>query len=138
MIYACIKKIQKSLRDHRLKILIESDVPPVSCDFSLMTILLYHLLTNAIEYSPPLSTIEIGAEVYDGTLVLSVSDEGKGIPEDRMELVFEKFYRLRGTASTGLGLGLAIVKSISEIHHGDIKVQNRETGGTKFSLILPL
>ena len=103
-----------------------------------MTILLHHLIMNAVEYSPPHSTIEIDAEAFDGTFALSVSDEGKGIPEDMVELVFEKFYRVKGTVSAGLGLGLAIVKSIAEIHQGWIQVQNREVGGTKFSLIIPL
>jgi two-component system, OmpR family, sensor histidine kinase KdpD len=138
LINGCVKKIQKSLKQHHVKINVAKSTPPVSFDFSLMTILVHHLLTNAIEYSPPHTTIEVEAEVFDGTFVLSVSDEGKGIPEDMMELVFEKFYRLRGTASTGLGLGLAIVKSIAEMHNGYIKVQNRPVGGTKFSLILPL
>jgi signal transduction histidine kinase len=85
-----------------------------------------------------MTTIEIAADHFNGTFVLSVSDEGKGIPEDMIERVFEKFYRLEGTASTGLGLGLSIVKSIAEIHNGFIKVQNRETGGTTFSLLLPI
>jgi two-component system sensor histidine kinase KdpD len=137
LVDVCLKKIRHSLKQHHLKVHIPNNLPSLTCDFSLMTILLHHLLTNAIEYSPPSSTIEIEAEAYDGTFVLSVLDEGKGIPEDMMELVFEKFYRLRGTVSTGLGLGLAIVKSIAEVHRGYIKVQNRETGGTKFSLILP-
>jgi two-component system, OmpR family, sensor histidine kinase KdpD len=138
LINTCLERSQKLLKSHHVQINIARNLPVITFDFSLMTILLYHLLMNAIEYSPPHTTIEIGAELFDGTFVLSVSDEGKGIPEDMMELVFEKFYRLRGTASTGLGLGLAIVKSIAEIHHGYIKVQNRTTGGTKFSLILPM
>lgn len=54
------------------------------------------------------------------------------------ELIFEKFYRLRETPSTGLGLGLSIVKAIAEIHNGTIRVQDRTHGGTTFSLILPL
>lgn len=138
LITTCIKKIEKSLKQHRLVIKKDEYIPYVFFDFSLMSILLHHLLMNAIEYSPVGSTIEIAVEVFDDTFVLSVSDEGKGIPEDMIELVFEKFYRLRGTASTGLGLGLAIVKSIAEMHHGDIRVQSRISGGTKFSLILPV
>jgi two-component system, OmpR family, sensor histidine kinase KdpD len=138
LIDTSVKKVQSALKRHQVKIKVHKNVPPISCDFSLMTILLHHLLTNAIEYSPPHSAIEVEAEVFDGTFVLSVSDEGRGIPEEVRELVFEKFYRVSGTASTGLGLGLAIVKSIAEIHHGYIKVQSRITGGTTFSLILPL
>ena len=137
-IRACCEEIQQSLRLHHIQIHVPKNIPRIAFDFSLMTILLRHLLINAIEYSPPHSTIEIEAEVFDSNFILSVSDEGKGIPEDTINLVFEKFYRVEGTVSTGLGLGLSIVKSIADIHHGTITVHNRETGGTKFSLILPL
>ena len=137
-IHTCCEEMQTAFKNHRLKVQIPPQAPLVPFDLTLLTILLRHLLFNAIEYSPPQSTIEIEAELYNGTFALSVSDGGKGIPEDVMDLVFEKFYRVEGTASTGLGLGLAIVKSIADIHHGIIKVHNRPTGGTTFSLILPL
>lgn len=134
----CCMQIQGLLKQHKLKVSIEPNIPQVAFDISLMSILMRHLLLNAIEYSPEASTIEIEASLYDDTLVLSVLDEGRGIPEDVLDLVFEKFYRVEGTPSSGLGLGLAIVKSIADIHHGSIHVYNRPTGGTKFSLILPL
>jgi two-component system, OmpR family, sensor histidine kinase KdpD len=130
--------IKHHLKQHRLEVLIADDLPQVPFDFSLISLLLHNLLMNAIEYSPPQSTIIIEAAHLNKTFILSVLDEGKGIPEGELELIFEKFYRVHGTISTGLGLGLAIVKAIAEIHEGRIKAHNRPTGGAKFSLILPI
>ena len=132
------EEIKSVLQNHHLKIDIDANLPLIACDPSLMNILLHHLLMNAIEYSPPQSTITIEAKQLNGTFLLSVLDEGIGIPEEDLDLIFEKFYRVQGTVSTGLGLGLAIVKAITEIHHGTIRVHNRPTGGSQFSLILPL
>jgi two-component system sensor histidine kinase KdpD len=71
-------------------------------------------------------------------LKLSVSDEGKGIPQDQLDTIFEKFFRLPGATSPGFGLGLSIAKTIAEIHNGYLTVVNREVRGSKFSLYLPL
>lgn len=138
LIDSCLKKLQTTLKNHSVKVRIQENLPEITFDFTLMSILLHHLLLNAVEFSPRHTTIEIHALTFDSTFALSVLDQGRGIPEDMMDLVFEKFYRVRGTVSAGLGLGLAIVKSIADIHHGWIQVQNREGGGTQFSLILPL
>ncbi len=124
--------------NHRLLLNLADNIPPFPFDYSLMKILLQNLLSNAIQYSPPGTTIEVDATLDDTTFILAILDEGQGIPEDKLDRVFEKFYRVKGTSTTGLGLGLAIVKSIAEIHNGWITVQNRSTGGSKFSLIIPL
>ncbi len=138
LIESCLHKTRPHLKQHQLKVNIPKNFPFFIFDFSLIEILLNNLLINAIDYSPPGTLIEIEAEVFGDTLVVSIADEGPGIPEDMMDLVFEKFYRIPGTSSPGIGLGLAIAKSIAEIHHGRIKAQNRPTGGAKFSLILPV
>jgi K+-sensing histidine kinase KdpD len=138
LIHTCHKEIQYALKQHHFEVRIAENVPLIACDFSLMNILIHHLLMNAIEYSPPQSAIIVEAGLLDNTFFLSVLDEGRGIPEDVMDRVFEKFYRVHGTVSPGLGLGLAIVKAIAEIHNGEITVRNRSTGGTQFSLLLPL
>lgn len=138
LIHAAHEEIKSVLKNHYLKTDIDKNIPLISCDPSLMNILLHHLLMNAIQYSPPQSTITIEATLLNGSFILAVMDEGRGIPDEDLDLVFEKFYRVQGTVSTGLGLGLAIVKAITEIHHGTIRVQNRSTGGARFSLILPL
>lgn len=138
LIASCLKKLEKALKKHHLVVAVAKDIGKVAFDFPLMEILLSNLLTNAAEYSPPDTVIEIEAASINAVFILSVADEGKGIPEDLMELVFEKFYRVPGTTSTGIGLGLPIAKSIAEIHGGSIQAENRPSGGAKFTVSFPL
>lgn len=120
---------------------IECKIPPqplfFSFDFNLLKLALNNLILNAIEYSPPSSLILIQVEVLENAFCLSTLDEGPGIPEEVLPLIFDKFYHV-SDKSQGLGLGLAIVKSVVDIHQGKIEVKNREGKGTEFSLILPV
>lgn len=137
LVNKCTKKFELELKEYTLVIKISENLPKISFDFSLMEVLLNNLLLNAIQYSPKKTVLEIEAELINGSFVLSVSDQGPGIPEDVIHLIFEKFYRIPGTKSTGLGLGLAIASYIASIHQGEIKVHNRPTGGAKFFVVLP-
>ncbi len=77
----------------------------------------------------------------DGSVELSVSDEGPGIPEEDLSRVFERFYRVdksRARDPGGTGLGLAIVKHLIELHHGSVRAENRPEGGTRVTITLPL
>ncbi len=99
-----------------------------------------NLITNAIKYSPPGGSISISAKVENNYLVIRVSDTGFGIPEEDLERIFVRFYRVKDSQTReihGTGLGLAIVKSIIEAHHGRIKVESRLGEGTTFTVILP-
>lgn len=139
LIDACCKNIKKSQSTHKIKVTLPESLPLVSFDYDLIYLLLSHLISNAVEYSPQGSTVEIKAETVEDIFVLSVTDEGNGIPPDQLDLIFEKFYRLPEAASSpGAGLGLAIAKTIAEIHKGRLKVENVPGRGAKFSLILPL
>lgn len=138
LIHGCVKNIKKSTNSHQFSVRIQHHLPKISFDYNLIELLLYNLIFNAVEYSPPNSTIEVEAHLHGDHCVLSVIDEGPGIPQDKIETVFEKFYRVPGSESSGLGLGLAIAKTIAEIHGGYLKAQNRELGGSVFSLYLPL
>lgn len=138
LIEECCKNSKKSHNAHTITIKIEEHLPFVYIDYYLVQILLYNLILNALEYSPPATYIEIEAKTVQSFLVLSISDEGKGIPEDQLDVIFEKFYRLPDETSPGIGLGLAIAKTIAEIHQGYLKAENLPTKGAKFSLFLPL
>lgn len=138
LVCECIENIKKSTNTHHFSMRIQKDLPKIPFDYDLIELLFYNLVFNSIEYSPAQSTIEIESHLYGDHLVLSVADEGQGIPPDMIESVFEKFYRVPGTSSSGLGLGLAIAKTIAEIHGGRLKAQNREMGGSIFSLFLPV
>lgn len=130
--------VKKSMDGHKLSVHVANDLPLVSFDMSLLKVLVCNLLYNAMEYSPPDSTVEIDARIVEDSLVLSVSDQGKGIPDNMLDAVFEKFFRVPGTSSSGLGLGLSIAKSIAEIHGGILQAENKPHGGACFSLVLPL
>ena len=106
-------------------------------DFRLMKIALKNVLINACEYSPPKGAVDISVQVVEVEFKISVMDEGSGIAQEIMPLIFEKFYRLPGAKLEGIGLGLTIVKSVVDLHQGRLEVKNRDGKGTEFSVILP-
>ena len=82
--------------------------------------------------------IEVSAARDDSSLVFSVADHGAGLAPGEENKVFEKFYRGPGTRPGGLGLGLSIARQLVEAHGGQIVAQNREDGGARFSIRLPI
>ncbi len=106
----------------------------------LMHQALANLLQNAIDFSPENGRIELKAEVEEGELVLTVADEGAGIPDYAVARVFDKFYSLQrpdtGRKSTGLGLNL--VREVAATHDGSVRLANRTAGGTVAVMVLPL
>ncbi len=101
---------------------------------------LVNLIDNAVAYSPPGTRVAIGVRGRDGTVEISVSDQGIGIAETDLERVFERFYRAdpaRSRATGGTGLGLAIVKHIATNHGGGVSVWSVEGSGSTFTLRLP-
>jgi len=133
-----INKLGKNLGLHKVEIDMPKDLPLVKMDFRLLEHALANLLLNAAAYSPAKTTIRISAMRVATTMCVSVEDQGPGIPENLMDKVFEKFFRVPGTPTGGVGLGLSIVKNIAEIHKGSVQVENRPQGGAKFTVALPL
>ena len=72
-----------------------------------------------------------------GKLIIAVVDGGKGIPPDDLERIFDKFYRVPGTASGGTGLGLSICRGLVEAHGGTLTAENAPGGGARFVISLP-
>jgi signal transduction histidine kinase len=93
-----------------------------------------NLVENAINYSPPGTTVEI---VVEDSGAVRILDEGPGIKEDERELIFQRFWRRDRRRTEGAGLGLSIVRRIADTHAATISVENRPTGGAKFSLRFP-
>ena len=101
---------------------------------------LVNLVGNAVAYSPAGTRVAVGVRRRDGTVEISVSDQGIGIAEADLERVFERFYRsdpARSRATGGTGLGLAIVKHVATNHGGDVSVWSVEGSGSTFTLRLP-
>jgi heavy metal sensor kinase len=100
-----------------------------------------NLLDNAIKYTPSGRTIDLRVEARDKRACLSVSDNGGGIPESELPYVFDRFFRgtqTRAQSPDGTGLGLSIVRSVCTAHGGDVTVENLQTGGCRFQVVLPL
>ena len=100
---------------------------------------LRNLVENAVHYSPEAAAIQLEATHDDGTIRISVSDSGPGIPPDDLSRVFERFYRVDKSRSRpgGTGLGLAIVKHLIELHGGQALAENKPDGGARFVITLP-
>lgn len=113
------------------------DAPLLDVDMALMVQVLVNLLDNAAKYSPVQAPIRLLGRLEGEDVILSVADEGVGIPLEDLERVFDKFYRVQTPAGpSGTGLGLAIARGIVEAHGGRIWAQNRPGGGTIISIQL--
>jgi two-component system phosphate regulon sensor histidine kinase PhoR len=101
---------------------------------------LRNLIENAANYAPEGTTITLSAARSDDHISLLVEDEGPGIPESDLQRVFERFYRVdkaRSRETGGTGLGLSIVKHLVGLHGGDVRAENRPTGGARFVVRIP-
>lgn len=101
---------------------------------------LRNLLSNALSFSPPDGAILMTARREDGKVLVTVEDDGPGIPENKLEAIFDRFYTERPESEkfgTHSGLGLSISKQIAEAHGGSLKASNRAQGGARFTLTLP-
>jgi two-component system phosphate regulon sensor histidine kinase PhoR len=99
-----------------------------------------NLVDNAVKYTPPGGSVEVGVEVRDDGVHLVVEDTGPGLAPEHLPRVFERFYRAdpsRSRAEGGTGLGLAIVKHIALAHGGRVGATNRPEGGARFEVVLP-
>ena len=116
----------------------EEDLP-IAADSAKLARVFNNILKNAVAYSYDNTEIEIDAEKHDNTIHVSISNFGKTIPKQKLDMIFEKFYRLddaRSTNTGGAGLGLAIAKEIVVAHGGSISVTS-EKQITTFTVDLP-
>jgi signal transduction histidine kinase len=130
--------------DVTVKNLVRHDLPEIYCDGQRIEQVLVNLLTNAIKFSLPASEIIISAE-FETSLTgpsvrFCVADHGRGIPEDALPRVFDKFYQVQSSTESrtkGTGLGLSIVRRIIELHGGQVSVESAVNQGSRFCFTLP-
>jgi two-component system phosphate regulon sensor histidine kinase PhoR len=99
-----------------------------------------NLLDNAVKYSPAGSPVKTGAYISGNELFIEVRDQGIGIPQEHLERIFERFYRVdraRSREAGGTGLGLSIVRHIALIHQGRVEVESHAGEGSLFRLVIP-
>jgi two-component system, NtrC family, sensor histidine kinase HydH len=110
------------------------EIPPFFLDGQLMERVIYNLVLNAAQASPPNGSITVKTRESDGTVEITVIDRGSGIPPKLIESIFNPFYT---TKSSGVGLGLAIVSKIVDEHGGSIAVESEPGEGSVFRVYLP-
>ncbi len=156
LIYSVVNRLEENLGHHKLNIAIEKDIPFYKLVYVLVEQILYNLLYNASIYTPKYSDIFISAKNANdktyaltpttkeksevvaeiNSLIVQVEDRGSGFPEDELEKVFDRFYRLQNTKTGGTGLGLSIVKGFVEAHDGKVTLDN-VPHGARFTVEIP-
>lgn len=114
---------------------------PVFVDKGMIEVVISNLLSNAIKFTPQGGHIEISMGKQADEVWIVVSDDGIGIPSDKLERIFTRFYQVEDHMRRhyeGMGLGLAIAKELVELHHGRIWVENKKPKGSRFFVALPL
>jgi signal transduction histidine kinase len=118
---------------------LDPGLPRLHIDPTRVEQALENLLANAIQHTPPGSLVTVAGRLEgigrEGFAVCSVEDEGPGIPPENLARVFEPFFTRR---KGGTGLGLSIVKRVVEAHGGQVIAENRQDGGARFTLLVPL
>lgn len=137
-----LQHINRKSKEHIIRVSSSEDLILVNIDAKLIVQVMINLLDNAIKYTPPGSVIEIhtGKLKESQQVVVSVSDDGPGIPDDQKPHIFDMFYsgaNKIADSRRSLGLGLSLCKSIVTAHGGTIRVTNRDPKGTVFTFTLP-
>lgn len=135
-----VQRLAKLAADAGVTVALRTDPVIIQGNETLLEQMIYNLVENAIRYNREEGRVLV--EVYEeDAAVIRVNDTGAGIPADKLEKIFERFYRLEKSRSKelgGTGLGLAIVKHAALYHGGDVAVESEEDAGTRFTVRLPL
>jgi two-component system sensor histidine kinase KdpD len=138
LLQSAIETERESIDGREIRLDVPDNIPLALLDHALIEQAVAKLLANAASYTQPKLPIEIDAEYRAEQLVLSVSDRGPGFPMESAEKLFEKFYRGDGRKTGGLGLGLSIARGFVEAHGGKLTAENRDGGGARFIIWLPV
>ena len=137
-IVALLGEVKDQLSDGETVTVVPEKSIFLQCRRTALKRALSNIVNNALAYGGGRATIDI--QDYDHEIVITVEDEGPGVPEDELENVFTPFYRIersRNRDSGGAGLGLAVARTVVRGHGGDIKLANRPEGGLRQTVVLP-
>ncbi len=135
-----VMSVSAKEREQTLTMKCESDIPDVTADKEKLQQVIINIVSNAIKYTPKGGNVAITAKNSGEFFLISVSDNGIGIPKDDLPRIFERFYRVeksRTSDAGGTGLGLAIAKEIIDAHGGDIKIDSEIGRGTHVDVFIP-
>jgi two-component system sensor histidine kinase KdpD len=138
LVRATLRELGSLLAKNIVSTRLDSNLPLIRADFTLLQQALANLLINAATHTPAETRIEISACRAGGELRLRVADTGPGLPPDHVGRVFDLFHRPPGSKPGGTGLGLAIVKGFVEAQGGRVQASNQTTGGAAFDIYMPI
>ncbi len=127
-------------RNHTLTRSCDPDIPVITADREKLQQVIINIVSNAVKYTPEGGKIDISAKAEKNFAVITVTDNGVGIPEEDLPRIFERFYRVeksRASDAGGTGLGLAIAKEILDAHGGDITIESAVGKGSKVTVMIP-
>ena len=132
-----LDRMRHTADEHRFEIDIPENLPLLPVDYVQMEQVFTNLVSNSLKYAPAHSVIHISAHVADNLIHIQVSNQGPKVPQEDLERIFDKFYRVTAADRvTGTGLGLSICKGIVEAHGGNIWAENL-SDGLAFNFTLP-
>jgi two-component system, OmpR family, sensor histidine kinase KdpD len=137
LIGIAFNELKEELKNRRINITIEENLPLIRADINLLKQALVNILHNSAIHTLPDGEISVNAGLFTyDKIFIQIDDQGSGVPEETLGRLFEKFYRVPGSKSGGTGLGLTIAKALVEIHGGKIFARNRVEGGLRISILL--
>ena len=137
LIYKIIQNHEADIHNHHIVFAPPRNLPLFKIDIVLTEQILQNIIHNALQYTPIHSTITIQIGQFDNGCFFIIEDNGNGFPEERIQYVFDKFYRLPQSLAGGTGLGLSIAKGFTEALGGTIILENISTGGARFTVTIP-
>jgi two-component system sensor histidine kinase KdpD len=139
IVQSVVERMSRLADGHRLVVDVPEDLPLVPVDFVQMSQVFTNLISNSLKFAPSNTPVRVLARAQgDSELLVQVSNQGPPVPEQHLQGIFEKFYRMTaGDRVTGTGLGLSICKGIVEAHGGRIWAENLAQGFA-FNISLPL
>ena len=142
MMELLLKRLRPIAKKRNIELLFEN-FRPVTADIDevKLNLAVTNLVENAIKYNQDSGWVKVSLNADHKFFYIKVTDNGCGIPEDAVEHIFERFYRVdkaRSRETGGTGLGLSITKTIVQLHHGAIKVHSKLQEGTTFVVRIPM
>ncbi len=120
------------------RVVVDEDIGMMRGDETRIRQVMFHLMSNAVKYSPSKTTVEVGARREEDGIYLWVKDQGQGIAPEEQARIFDKFYRGRdGARKAGTGLGLSMVRSFIGLHGGRVVLDSEQDKGATFTCVIP-
>jgi signal transduction histidine kinase len=143
VVEAIVTSVVEYAKLKNIEVIFDTDVEEVilACDLDSIERIVLNLLSNAIKFTPEHGNIFVNINTLKDSIEIRVKDSGIGIPEDKQQMIFERFKQvdnLLTRCSEGSGIGLSLVKSLVEIHGGSIQVKSEHMKGSEFIVKLPI